>query len=150
MICMAKLKVYLDICCFNRPFDDQIPMRIRLETEAKLYIQRAIYEKKLALAWSYMLEYENSNSPYEERANAILLWKDLAEMQCPSADDVLAHGKELMKLGIKPCDALHIACALKCGCDYFITTDKLLLNKKVANIKIANPIDFVTETEVDV
>ena len=29
------MKLYLDNCCFNRPFDDQSQLRIRLETEAK-------------------------------------------------------------------------------------------------------------------
>lgn len=30
------MRVYLDNCMFNRPFDDQGHIRIRLETEAKL------------------------------------------------------------------------------------------------------------------
>jgi hypothetical protein len=30
------MKIYLDNCCFNRPFDDQSHLRIRLEAEAKL------------------------------------------------------------------------------------------------------------------
>lgn len=28
------MKVYLDACCLNRPFDDQTQGRIRLEAEA--------------------------------------------------------------------------------------------------------------------
>ncbi len=30
------MKIYLDNCCCNRPFDDQSHLRIRLEAEAKL------------------------------------------------------------------------------------------------------------------
>lgn len=30
------MRVYLDNCMFNRPFDDQSHIRIRLEAEAKL------------------------------------------------------------------------------------------------------------------
>jgi hypothetical protein len=41
-----KIKVYLDNCCFNRPYDDQTQLRIELETKAKLYIQQQIIEKK--------------------------------------------------------------------------------------------------------
>jgi len=52
-----------------------------------------------------------------------------------------------MASGIKPKDALHIACAIKSGCEYFITTDNRLTNKTIPNIKIINPIDFVRETE---
>ena len=34
----AKIKVYLDTSVYNRPFDDQSQIRIRLETEAFLSI----------------------------------------------------------------------------------------------------------------
>lgn len=33
------MRVYLDNCCYNRPFDSQTQLRVRLETEAKLAIQ---------------------------------------------------------------------------------------------------------------
>jgi len=33
------MRFYLDNCCYNRPFDDQMQLRIRLETEAKLEVQ---------------------------------------------------------------------------------------------------------------
>lgn len=33
------MRVYLDNCCYNRPFDEQGQLRVRLETEAKLEIQ---------------------------------------------------------------------------------------------------------------
>ena len=41
------MKVYLDNCCFNRPYDNQDHLSIKLETEAKLRIQEMIKEKKL-------------------------------------------------------------------------------------------------------
>lgn len=44
------MRVYLDNCCFNRPFDDQRPFRIRLEAKAKLRIQKVIREGGLQLA----------------------------------------------------------------------------------------------------
>ncbi len=34
--------LYLDLCAFNRPFDSQKQVRIRIETEAKLCIQEKI------------------------------------------------------------------------------------------------------------
>lgn len=33
-----RYKIYLDACCLNRPFDDQIHPRIALETQAILTI----------------------------------------------------------------------------------------------------------------
>lgn len=34
--------LYLDNCCFNRPYDDQSHTQIFLETQAKLHIQESI------------------------------------------------------------------------------------------------------------
>ena len=144
---MRTPKVYLDNCSYNRPFDNQSQMRVRLETEAKLYIQSCVREKKYSLVWSYMLDYENDDNPYEEKKSAIAPWKEIADDYCPSSDDILTAGRKMMEYGIKAKDALHIACAIKSGCEYFITTDDELTNKTIANIKIINPIDFVREME---
>ena len=32
------MRVYLDNCCHNRPFDEQSQLRIRLETEARMEV----------------------------------------------------------------------------------------------------------------
>lgn len=65
------MKVYLDNCMFNRPFDDQKQIRIRLESEAKLYLQEQIKVGNLKLIWSYMMDFENEQNPFAERREAI-------------------------------------------------------------------------------
>jgi len=144
---MRVPKIYLDVCSYNRPFDAQSQMKIRLETEAKLYIQAGIRAKRYSMAWSYMLDYENDDNPYEERKKAVAEWKKLAGKHCASSDDVLQAGSKIMTYGIKAKDALHIACAIKSDCEYFITTDDGLTKKSVEGIRIINPIDFVRELE---
>jgi hypothetical protein len=52
-----------------------------------------------------------------------------------------------MRVGIKELDALHIACSIEKQCEYFITTDRGILNKAIGGIKVVNPIDFVREME---
>ena len=47
--------IYLDTCTFNRPFDSQIRPNIKLETEAKIFIQDKIRSGELVLVWSYIL-----------------------------------------------------------------------------------------------
>jgi hypothetical protein len=44
-----NMKIYLDNCCFNRPFDDQNDIVVRLEMEAKLFIQQKAKELMDAL-----------------------------------------------------------------------------------------------------
>lgn len=73
------MRLYLDNCCFNRPFDDQSTLTIRLETEAKLHIQNAIRAGQYALGWSYILDYENAANPLEGRRIEIQRWEALAD-----------------------------------------------------------------------
>lgn len=65
------MRIYLDNCCFNRPYDDQSNIRVSLETQAKLYIQDMIRNQKLELVSSYMLRFENEQNPYNMRKQAI-------------------------------------------------------------------------------
>jgi predicted nucleic acid-binding protein len=144
---MKKQKIYLDVCSYNRPFDDQSQMKIRLETEAKLHIQSSIKEGEHQLVWSYVIDFENDNNSYEERRASVEKWRNIADEYCPSSANILSSGKDIMKLGVKELDSLHIACAIESGCDYFITTDRRLLNKPITSVKVRNPIDFVLEME---
>jgi len=56
------LRIYLDLCCFNRPYDDQGQVRIRLETEAKLVLQQKVRDGACELLWSSILDYESAES----------------------------------------------------------------------------------------
>ena len=64
---MKKVRLYLDNCTFNRPFDDQHQLKIKLETEAKLFIQQGIITGTYELVWSYILEYENRQNRFDDR-----------------------------------------------------------------------------------
>lgn len=144
------MKIYLDNCSFNRPFDDQHQIRIRIEAEAKLYIQSLIEQGKLDLVWSYILEYENSANPYEFRQIVIQKWKDKSKVQISANKRIVKLAEELTNYDLKAKDALHVACAIEAECEYFITTDDKILNKnnKIKSIEIVSPIDMLDILEV--
>lgn len=137
------MSVYLDNCCFNRPFDDQSSLIIRSETEAKLYVQERIREGELELCWSFVLDCESAFNPFEEVCNRIMKWKTLACIDYDLSDEVSTKAGDLMKLGLKQADASHVACAIYLGADCFLTTDKKILNKPITGIKVLNQIDFL-------
>jgi predicted nucleic acid-binding protein len=141
------MKVYLDNCCFNRPYDNQTQLSIRLETLAKLYIQAKIYNGEIELAWSYILEYENSLNMNIQKKNAILKWKQLSASNILETPEILAISEEVMKAGIHLKDAIHIASAIESNADYFITVDKRVLKYTDSRIIICDPINFVRMLE---
>ena len=137
--------IYLDNCCFNRPFDDQKQIRIHIETEAKLFIQGKVLADEFQLAWSYILDYENAANPFPERKESIANWKKRAIVNTDETHNLLELARQLNANGIKSKDALHIASSVVMQCDYFITTD-LFLIKKLANfeeINVVSPVDFI-------
>jgi len=135
--------VYLDNCCFNRPFDDQVSLVVRLETEAKLHVQELVRQGMIDLIWSFVLDYENAAHPFEEVRSRIAEWKKLAIADCNLSDEIADAARVLMKIGLRQADASHLACAIHLGADCFLTTDKKVLNKQIHGIEILNPIDFV-------
>ena len=140
---IKRTLVYLDVCCFNRPYDDQAHPLVKLETEAKLLIQAEIANGNLDLVWSFMLHYENNDNPYAERKEQIALWETKATAVITFTQEMQLQANALMPFGIKSKDAVHLACAITAHANYFITTDKKLLNKSIGAINIINPMDFV-------
>jgi len=137
--------VYLDNCCFNRPYDDQNTLTIEIETKAKLYIQKQIKIGTVDLAWSYVLEYENANNPHLDKKEIIGQWKEIAKDYVDESDEIIILAEEISTTGIKNIDALHLAAAIISGCDYFITTDKRILKYRTKRIKVMNPMDIIRE-----
>ena len=145
---MKKYRLYLDNCCFNRPYDDQTYLFVQIETEAKLFVQQAILQNTFELVWSYILDYENAANPYQNRKQAIAKWKGIAVLDVDASETIINCGKEIMLKGIKKKDALHLACAIEAKCDYFLSTDKKLLKTVFDEIIVTNPIDFIKILEI--
>ncbi len=143
------MRIYLDNCCFNRPFDDQQQVRIRLEAEAKLHVQEKILKKEIDLVWSYILDYENDLNPFEERKSVIENWTNHAVLDVTESRTIIRTAEQLVRKKIMAKDALHLACAIAGKCDYFLTTDDNLLAKAnhLKQIAVINPLEFITIIE---
>lgn len=75
----------------------------------------------------------------------LVVWKQIASEHCNLNEIILDKALELEKIGFRSKDALHIACAIFVKSDFFISTDKKILNKNVTGINLVNPIKFVEE-----
>lgn len=145
------MRIYLDNCCYNRPFDKQNQLRIRLETEAKLHIQRMMRLGIVEYAWSDILSQEISDSPFPARQEKIFEWEDGAAANVPITPEIVVKASALVARGLGKADALHVVCAEAAGCDWFLTTDRPLLKKlrQYGGMRIANPMEFLVEDEND-
>ena len=146
------MRVYLDMCCFNRPYDDQSQMKVALEAQSKLHIQAMIAAGELDLVGSYTLDYECGNNPYEMRRKAIqqFVKTHMKYYVGPERAALIEEkARPIMLTGIKEKDALHLAAAIYAECAFFISTDKRLLRYQTEEIRLVTPVEFIAETEGD-
>jgi predicted nucleic acid-binding protein len=145
------VKIYLDLCAIQRPLDTPNQVRIVLEAEAVLGIIRFSDREEIELLSSEALLYEGEQSalPIRKEHSRAVLAKAKSIVNITEKEKVRA--ADLMTLGIKPLDALHLALAESGNADYFCTCDdKLLQNsKRVADlmVKVVNPVELVQEIE---
>ncbi len=110
---------------------------------------------EIEFVWSYIIDFENEANPFAERKSTISKWKSLAIADISETDTVLINATIFVrdgiktKAGIKTKDALHLACAIEAKCQYFLTTDDILLKKMSGkrDIFVLNPTDFIKSIE---
>jgi len=137
------LRVYLDNCCYNRPYDDQRQVKVALETIAIIMIQTLVRCESIELTWSYVLDYENMKNKSVEHRETIQQWASFAIADVDDSPNVRADAQCAQSTGLRTADALHVACAIDAECDYLITVDKRLLKYQDERIAVCDPLSFL-------
>mgnify|MGYP001160650756 FL=1 len=144
------MKIYLDTCCLNRPFDDQSQERIRLETEAMMIIFARFSRKEWTWMGSQALELEIDRAPDLEQKSRLKRTYEFVRQSVSIGSKEIERARELEKLGFSGFDAIHLACAETSKADVFLSTDDRLLRraKKMSrrlHVRVENPLDWLKE-----
>jgi len=144
------MKIYLDVCCLNRPFDDQTQDKIRLESESIISIFTHVVDKSWKLIGSDIIDLEISKIPDPTRKDKVSNLTKNTHHKVKLNPDIINRAKKIQLLGINSMDALHIASAESSEAVIFLTTDLDILKKYQNNsnnifIKIENPLTWIIE-----
>jgi predicted nucleic acid-binding protein len=140
------MRVYLDNCCYNRPYDKQNQPRIQIETVAKLQIQELVRNGVLELVCSFISRFENGKNPNESNRISIEQFFHYAVdyIGLENISRIRDKRNKFVSLGVKMKDAAHLACAVEAGCEYLITTDDRFVKRcKGLGIVVCNPVTFL-------
>lgn len=143
--------LYLDACCLNRPFDDQVQLRVRLETEAVRTIVQLCQDGVHDWLGSDLLQMELEQTPDLERRQLTLDLLSCAGRMVAATKDDHDRALQLAAAGVHGLDAIHLAIAERMQCDLFLTTDDRLARRSERptapplNVRVVNPLDWIQE-----
>jgi predicted nucleic acid-binding protein len=140
----------MDLCCLNRPFDDQSQARIALESQAVVLIVEKFDRGEHAFCNSAALVVENSLSPKTQARLDIDVLLGRADVWIALDEGIDQRAAELRGIGFQEFDAYHLAAAESAGCDFLVTCDDKFLKaarRQAAKIgvRVTDPIRLVSE-----
>ena len=141
--------LYLDNCCYTRPFDDQTQDRIHIESEAILAILKACENGIIKILSSPIVRIEIDKYSNEYKREKVLALYSLANPDIPFTEEIKKRAEELRaKSNIRLMDSLHVATAEAGEVDAMLTTDDKLIkacSKLNLSVKVINPIVFLLD-----
>jgi predicted nucleic acid-binding protein len=143
-------RIYLDVCCLNRPFDNWQQDRVRFEGEAVLSIFKKIRSKEWQLLSSEAIEAELEKLTNPEKLDSVLQLLSLATKTVILDQEIDQRSQILENLGFGLYDAFHIACAEAVGADILLTTDDRLLKRAKRynddiQVRLSNPVTWLID-----
>ena len=146
------MKLYMDVCCLARPFDDLSQDRINLEAEAVLSIISNCENGEWTLLSSGVIDFEISQIPdldIQEKISAIY---SSATEHHEVNQKIIDRANNLNIHNIKHFDSLHLSIAESANADVLLTTDDRFV-KRAKNtdsmIRVANPVTWLMEVTDD-
>ncbi len=112
-----------------------------------LILQRVV-EGADQLAWSPVLDFENSQHPLMDRRTEIARWALRAVVNVALGEQIMRRARELSDAGIAALDAAHIAAAEAGACDRLLTCDEQLIRRARRlglALRVQTPVEYLEE-----
>ena len=146
------MRLYLDCCSLQRPFDDKSQPRIAVEAEAVLNILALCASGLFVLVSSDALLLEIGRIPDQKRKTDALNVLNIAKETIELTPEIETLARRFGKSGLKTLDALHLAFASASEVDYFCTCDDKFLKKgkrfSHLKTKVVSPTELVMELDL--
>jgi predicted nucleic acid-binding protein len=143
-----KNRIYLDTCCYNRPYDDQAQERVHLEGEAVLAIINKRERNRYEIIGSPALDYEMERIRNIDKREKVKNF--YAQTINIRVDYNIAIRKRVEELSgqttIRTFDLFHLSFAENAEADVLLTTDakfEKACSKLHVKILVMNPLAFL-------
>jgi len=144
------MKLYLDSCCYNRPYDDQTQEKIHMEGEAVLAIINRSKQANDEIIGSPALDLEIEQIiDIEKKEKVKYFYTQTITSEIKYSTTILKRVRELSEqTGIRMFDRFHLAFAENANVDILLTTDNKFekaVSKLKLKSKVINPLKYLME-----
>ena len=144
------MKLYLDCCCYNRPYDDQTQEKVHMEGEAILTILSKAKQNNVEIIGSPILDFEiDQIDDIEKKDKVKYFYTHTITTKIDYTIEIFERAQELSQLtNIKTLDKFHLAFAENADADILLTTDikfEKASSKLDLKIKVINPLKYLME-----
>jgi predicted nucleic acid-binding protein len=146
----TKMKIYLDNCCYNRPYDEQTQEKVHLEGEAVLAIIKKTKKESGDILGSPALDLEIGKiGNVEKKEKVKYFYEQTINDNIKYDENIFNRVKELSEQSsIRTLDRFHLAFAENAGVDVLLTTDKKFekgCSRLTLKTKVKNPLNYLME-----
>lgn len=143
------MRIYLDCCCYNRPFDDLTQNRVHDESDAILSILNRSRTDGNVILGSKVLKMEiRKISDIGKHEHVKMLYQMTGEY-IPFSAEIQARAEQIQRASaIHNMDSLHLASAEVGKADVFLSTDDKLVRacqKLDLHMRVMNPVSYLAE-----
>ena len=147
---LFMIRLYLDTCCLNRPFDDQSQERVRLESETILRILEHVAGGEWGMIGSDAVDAEAAANRDAERRRRVQALAGTATEHVSINPARTKRAQVLEGMGFRGYDSLHVACAEAAEADILLTTDDAFVRRArrlqhELRVRVANPVTWEKE-----
>jgi len=144
------MKIYLDTCCYCRPYDK--PSQVKIATEAAA-VMAVIESSRIAghrIIGSMAVTSELGDIPNAELRETVEgFYNNTVDGEIILTADDYARADALRGEGVGDMDSLHLAGVEAVGADALLTTDdpfiRICARKNLSFVKVINPLNFLPE-----
>ena len=143
------IRAYLDTCVWCRPFDAMTSDRILQEAESVNKLMRKVDNNEIEIVGSSVLLFEVSMISDNLKRISVekLIARVATEISPVTASTKGLAGQIMNSCGVGAMDAMHLAIAVECGAQVFLTTDDAILSSadriSAYSITVKNPTEMV-------
>ena len=142
------MKIYLDTCCYGRPYDDQSQGENGVESLAVMILFFGYLYGACEIIGSEIVEFELSQIPDDIKRGNIQYLYSVVSRRVELNSHIEQRAAALQRYGLKAFDSLHLAAAESVNADVLLTVDKDFIKyaKRASSpVRVENPINFTIQ-----